>query len=235
MNGVRMHQTTASTKQVEMAGVTRPILALNHFRKNPIYTVDEHRPIPPQNPATGVCIFAQTAIRPKPKLRNGNLRQSSTNRVTAFAEAVFMSSLMTRCPTCLGIGMLLPSKECPTCDGTGTIDERVQAERRKSAISLEKTVITISRDEALQMTRTELLTRAGYSVIALTTDNEVMKYLALDGQPSINLILLCHSVPEASRISLCKALKKSIPNAPILMLENSYDPQLLISKASISA
>jgi DNA-binding response OmpR family regulator len=39
----------------------------------------------------------------------------------------------------------------------------------------------------------------------------------------LNLVLLCHSVPEASRISLCKALKKSIPNAPILMLENGYD------------
>ena len=74
------------------------------------------------------------------------------------------------------------------------------------------------------MTRTELLRRAGYSVVALTTDTEVMKYLALDGQASINLILLRHSVPESSRISLCKALKKSIPNAPILMLENGYDP-----------
>jgi hypothetical protein len=58
----------------------------------------------------------------------------------------------------------------------------------------------------------------------LTTDAEVLKYLALDGRLSINLILLCHSVPEASRISLCKAFKKSIPNAPILMLENGYDP-----------
>lgn len=66
--------------------------------------------------------------------------------------------------------------------------------------------------------------RAGYAVIALTTDAEVLKYLALDLRPSINLILLCHSVPEKSRISLCKALKKSIPNAPILMLENGYDP-----------
>ena len=136
-----------------------------------------------------------------------------------------MSSSMTRCPTCLGIGTVRPSKECPTCDGKGTIDARVQAERRKSAVtSLEKTVITISGDEALQMTRTELLRHAGYSVVVLTTDAEVVKYLALDGRPTINLILLCHSVPEASRISLCKALKKSIPNAPILMLENGYDP-----------
>ena len=90
--------------------------------------------------------------------------------------------------------------------------------------SPEKTVVTISRDEALQMTRTELLCRAGYSVVAFTTDAEVMKYLALDGRPSINLILLCHSVPETSRVLLCEALKTHIPNAPILMLYNGYDP-----------
>lgn len=136
-----------------------------------------------------------------------------------------MPSGMTRCPTCLGIGTVRPSTICPTCDGNGTVDARVQAERRRSSISgLVKTVVTISRNEALQMTRTELLRRAGYAVVALTTDAEVLKYLALDLRPSINLILLCHSVPEKSRISLCKALKKSIPNAPILMLENGYDP-----------
>ena len=101
----------------------------------------------------------------------------------------------------------------------------MQAERRTSAVtSREKTVITISRDEALQMTRTALLRRAGYCVIPLTTEAEVMKYLAFEGRPSINLILLCHSVPEASRISLCQAFKKHIPNAPILMLEHGYDP-----------
>jgi CheY-like chemotaxis protein len=113
---------------------------------------------------------------------------------------------------------------CPTCNGNGTADELSQARRRQSNAIPAKTVITISRDEPLQMTRTVLLRHAGYSVVALTTDAEVMKYLASDARPSINLILLCHSVPEASRISICRALKKSIPNAPILMLENSYDP-----------
>jgi len=114
---------------------------------------------------------------------------------------------------------------CPTCDGKGTVDEGLQANKRRSAaIGPAKTVLTISRDEPLQMTRTALLRSAGYSVVALTTDAEVLAYLARDGRPSINLILLCHSVPEDSRISLCKALKKSIPNAPILMLENGYDP-----------
>lgn len=130
----------------------------------------------------------------------------------------------TRCPTCLGIGTMWPSRVCPTCNGKGTADELSLARRRQGDAIPAKTVITISRDGPLQMTRTALLRHAGYSVVALTTDDEVMKYLALDGGPSINLILLCHSVPEASRISLCIALKKSIPNAPILMLENGYDP-----------
>jgi CheY-like chemotaxis protein len=135
-----------------------------------------------------------------------------------------MISQMTRCPTCLGIGTVWSSKICPTCSGKGTVDESSQAHERKSAAIPTKTVITISRDEPLQMTRTALLIHAGYSVIALTTDAEVIKYLALEGRPSVNLILLCHSVPETSRISLCIALKKAIPNAPILMLENGYDP-----------
>jgi CheY-like chemotaxis protein len=87
-----------------------------------------------------------------------------------------------------------------------------------------KTVVTISRNEPLQMTRTALLHRAGYSVVPLTSDADVVKFLALDGRPAINLILMCHSVPESSRVSLCRAIKKHIPDAPILMLYNGYDP-----------
>jgi DNA-binding response OmpR family regulator len=87
-----------------------------------------------------------------------------------------------------------------------------------------KTVVTISRDEPLQMTRTVLLHRVGYSVIPLTSDADVMKFLELQDRPTINLILMCHSVPETSRVSLCKAIKRGIPEAPILMLYNGYDP-----------
>jgi CheY-like chemotaxis protein len=109
--------------------------------------------------------------------------------------------------------------------GKGTVDEWSQAQQRKgAALGHAKTVITISRNEPLQATRTALLNHAGYFVVALTSDADVMKYLSLEGRASINLILLCHSVPEASRISLCKALKQAIPNAPILMLYNDYDP-----------
>jgi len=86
-----------------------------------------------------------------------------------------------------------------------------------------KTVITISRNEPLQMTKTELLHRAGYSVFPLTSNADVMRFLALDGRPAINLILMCHSVPDSSR-SPCKAIKERILDAPSLMLYNGYDP-----------
>jgi len=36
--------------------------------------------------------------------------------------------------------------------------------------------------------------------------------------------LMCHSVPEPSRVALCKALKAKRPESPILMLYNGYDP-----------
>jgi len=42
----------------------------------------------------------------------------------------------------------------------------------------------------------------------------------------VNLILMCHSVPEPSRVALCKALKAKRPESPILMLYNGYDPTL---------
>lgn len=90
--------------------------------------------------------------------------------------------------------------------------------------SPQKTLVTISRDEPLQSTRTLLLENAGYSVIALGTDASVRAFLNLPDQPAINLVLVCHSVPEASRVVLCRAFKGRYPKTPILMLYNGYDP-----------
>jgi len=35
---------------------------------------------------------------------------------------------------------------------------------------------------------------------------------------------MCHSVPEASRVSLVNRIKELKPKLPILMLYNGYDP-----------
>ena len=93
-------------------------------------------------------------------------------------------------------------------------------------MSYPKLIVTISRDEPLQRTRTALLHRFGHSVIALRSDTDVLKFLAMPGLPFVNLILMCHSVPEPSRVALCKALKGKRPESPILMLYNGYDPTL---------
>ena len=91
-------------------------------------------------------------------------------------------------------------------------------------MEIPKNVVTISRDIALQMTRTLLLERSGYSVTALGSDASVREFLRRPHQPQPNLVLMCHSVPEASRVALCNAIKFRFPTAPILMLYNSYDP-----------
>ena len=87
-----------------------------------------------------------------------------------------------------------------------------------------KTVITISRDIPLQLTRTMLLERSGYGVTALGSDAAVQEFLKVVGQPQPHLVLMCHSVPENSRVALCSAIKERFPTTPILMLYNGYDP-----------
>ncbi len=84
-----------------------------------------------------------------------------------------------------------------------------------------KSILTISRDRALQHTRTLILQHAGYQVSAAHTDDEAIRFVEAN---SYVLVLLCHSVPESSRLTLVKKLKELQPKLPILMLYNSYDP-----------
>jgi len=85
-----------------------------------------------------------------------------------------------------------------------------------------KTIVTISRNRSLQETRSMMLIRAGHNVIPMRTDSEVLRLLA-SPESSINLVLMCHSVPETSRVLLCEAIKKQDRKIPILMLYNGFD------------
>ena len=87
-----------------------------------------------------------------------------------------------------------------------------------------KHILTISRDEGLQQSRTLLLEHVGYRVTPLDTNASVIEFLALPTKPYLDLVLMCHSVPEQSRITLCAAVKVVYPSTPILMLYNGYDP-----------
>ena len=83
-------------------------------------------------------------------------------------------------------------------------------------------ILTISRDRLLQKTRTIILQRAGYKVSAALNDKDAVGFV--EGPNTISLVLMCHSVPEASRISLVTRIKELKPKLPILMLYNGYDP-----------
>jgi CheY-like chemotaxis protein len=85
-----------------------------------------------------------------------------------------------------------------------------------------KSILTVSRNQMLQDTRTMILEREGYKVSAAANDKEAIGFVESD--KSIRLVLLCHSVPESSRILLVNEIKALRPTLPILMLYNGYNP-----------
>jgi len=89
-------------------------------------------------------------------------------------------------------------------------------------VSTSKSILTISRDSILQNIRTLVLQHAGYQVSAATNDKEAIAFV--DAPNTLSLVLMCHSVPEASRVFLVDRIKALQPKLPILMLYNGYDP-----------
>jgi DNA-binding response OmpR family regulator len=85
-----------------------------------------------------------------------------------------------------------------------------------------KSILTISRDRQLQELRTQILRKAGYQVSAATSDEEAISLI--EAPNSFSLALLCHSVPEASRVYLVQRIKELNSKLPVLMLYNGYDP-----------
>jgi CheY-like chemotaxis protein len=89
-------------------------------------------------------------------------------------------------------------------------------------LSTASSILTVSRDRVLQETRTLILERAGYSVSAALNDKDAVGFI--EAPNDIRLVLMCHSVPEASRKLLVTRIKALKPTLPILMLYNGYDP-----------
>ena len=55
-----------------------------------------------------------------------------------------------------------------------------------------KSILTVSRDQRLQHSRTLVLQHGGYLVSAASNDKEAISFV--ENEKSINLVLLCHSV-----------------------------------------
>ncbi len=73
-------------------------------------------------------------------------------------------------------------------------------------------ILSIARYEGLQKTRTLILSRAGYDVCEAITDQEAIRFL--DSSITFDLVLICHSVPEPSRLLLAAKVKASHPGLP---------------------
>jgi CheY-like chemotaxis protein len=63
--------------------------------------------------------------------------------------------------------------------------------------------------------------RAGYDVCEAITDQQAIGFL--EGPIAFDLVLMCHSVPEPSRLLLAAKVKASRPNLPILMVAEGYE------------
>ena len=80
-------------------------------------------------------------------------------------------------------------------------------------------ILSIARYEGLQKTRTLILSQAGYDVAkpSLTRGNRF-----LEGSLAFDLVLICHSDPEPSRLLLAAKVKALRPELPILMVAERY-------------
>jgi DNA-binding response OmpR family regulator len=91
-----------------------------------------------------------------------------------------------------------------------------------AAVALQITILTVSRDLPLQEERRLFLENAGYRVVSAHSDTEVFD--AIGSTRAIDIMLVCHSVPEENRVVIVAAAKQARPGLPILMLYNGYDP-----------
>ena len=90
------------------------------------------------------------------------------------------------------------------------------------AMTNDKSILTISRDLTLQALRGMILRQAGYQVSSAISDEQAIGFV--EAPNSFGVALLCHSVPESSRVYLVNRIKELNSTLPILMLYNEYDP-----------
>ena len=125
---------------------------------------------------------------------------------------------MTRPPERPRIGSLIQPKTHCLLNLQRTVRLPEQEKRRV----MPKSILTISRNKELQHVRTLVLQHAGYEVSEAINDKDALAFM--DAPNSFSLVLLCHSVPELSRVRLVTAMKAQQPHLPVLMLYNGHDP-----------
>jgi len=92
-----------------------------------------------------------------------------------------------------------------------------------------KTILAIGKDKSLQDTRIEILERAGYRVYSARTDQEAI--VSLESQDSLDVVIICHSVPESRAHYLVARIRMSRPALPVLLLCSGFHSNLVLADA----
>jgi len=93
-----------------------------------------------------------------------------------------------------------------------------------------KKILTVSHDLELQGARSLVLERANYSVAQATTAEDALRQFS---SVVFDLVLICHSVPEASRVEIAASMKARSPHIPVLLLYNSFDRSAALVDAAL--
>lgn len=82
-------------------------------------------------------------------------------------------------------------------------------------------ILSLGRDHLLMPLRTMVLHRAGYVVREACSSDEALRLL---GTVEFDLLLICHTVPEAEQRELIAAVRRSLPGLPIACLKSNEYP-----------
>ena len=97
-------------------------------------------------------------------------------------------------------------------------------------MKLQKNILTISHDHQLQDARALVLERANYGVVKSISVEDALQQFA---SVHFDLVLICHSIPEASRVEIAATMKSSRPQIPVLLLYNHFDRSVALVDAAL--
>ena len=76
-------------------------------------------------------------------------------------------------------------------------------------------VLSVGRDPLLMRTRTVLLLEAGYSVMPSFTSRDAFQIFS---SREIDLVILCHTIPQEEKSKLIASMKKRNKRTPIVCI-----------------
>ncbi len=81
-------------------------------------------------------------------------------------------------------------------------------------------ILSLSNDPELSLLRKRVLEAAGHDVVALSTEKEALKEAA--GSMQVDVVLICHRLPDATARKVIRLLRGSRPQAKVVYIVHLY-------------